>query len=54
MKPQPYKQGGMATIWLGKEKGTNRNCIIKTPAAAPISTTFTWISLCRRPATSNG
>ncbi len=31
MKPQPYKQGGMATIWLGKEKGTNRNCIIKTP-----------------------
>jgi serine/threonine protein kinase len=31
MKPQPYKQGGMATIWMGKEKGTNRNCIIKTP-----------------------
>ena len=31
MKPQPYKQGGMATIWLCKEKGTNRNCIIKTP-----------------------
>ena len=31
MKPQPYKQGGMATIWLGKEKGTNRNCIVKTP-----------------------
>jgi len=21
----------MATIWLGKEKGTNRNCIVKTP-----------------------
>jgi serine/threonine protein kinase len=31
LKPQPYKQGGMATIWLAKEKGTNRNCIIKTP-----------------------
>jgi serine/threonine protein kinase len=31
MKPHPYKQGGMATIWLGKEKGTNRTCIIKTP-----------------------
>ena len=31
MKPQPYKQGGMATIWMGKEKDTNRNCIIKTP-----------------------
>ena len=31
MKTPPYKQGGMATIWLGKEKGTNRNCIIKTP-----------------------
>lgn len=31
LKPQPHKQGGMATIWLAKEKGTNRNCIIKTP-----------------------
>jgi serine/threonine-protein kinase len=31
IKSQPYKQGGMATIWLAKERGTNRTCIIKTP-----------------------
>lgn len=31
IKSQPYRQGGMATIWLAREKGTNRNCIIKTP-----------------------
>jgi serine/threonine-protein kinase len=31
VKSQPYKQGGMATIWLAREKATNRNCVIKTP-----------------------
>ncbi len=28
---QPYKQGGMATIWLAKEHKTGKLCVIKTP-----------------------
>ena len=27
----PHKQGGMATIWFGRERKTGRPCIIKTP-----------------------
>lgn len=30
-KSPPYKQGGMATIWMAKERPTGRQCIIKTP-----------------------
>jgi len=31
VKSQAFKQGGMATIWLGVERKTSRPCIIKTP-----------------------
>jgi len=31
IQPQPYKQGGMATIWLASDRQTGRSCIIKTP-----------------------
>ena len=31
IKLPPYKQGGMATIWLATERKTGRACIIKTP-----------------------
>ena len=27
----PYKQGGMATIWYGRDRKTGKPCIIKTP-----------------------
>jgi serine/threonine protein kinase len=27
----PHKQGGMATVWFGRERKTGRACIIKTP-----------------------
>ena len=30
-KTPPFKQGGMATIWMAKERPTGRTCIIKTP-----------------------
>lgn len=30
-KSPPFKQGGMATIWMAKESPTGRQCIIKTP-----------------------
>ncbi|MBN1374616.1 MAG: serine/threonine protein kinase [Dehalococcoidia bacterium] len=30
-KSPPFKQGGMATIWMAKERPTGRQCIIKTP-----------------------
>ena len=28
---QPYKQGGMSTIWLAKDRTTGKPCVIKTP-----------------------
>jgi serine/threonine protein kinase len=31
IRTPPYKQGGMATIWLAVERKTGRQCIIKTP-----------------------
>ncbi len=31
VKPQPIKQGGMATIWLATQRRTGKMCIIKTP-----------------------
>jgi serine/threonine protein kinase len=27
----PFKQGGMATIWMAKERGSGKTCVIKTP-----------------------
>lgn len=30
-KSPPFKQGGMATIWMARERPTGRTCIIKTP-----------------------
>lgn len=30
-KSPPFKQGGMATVWMAKERGTGKPCIIKTP-----------------------
>ena len=30
-KSPPFKQGGMATIWMARERPTGRICIIKTP-----------------------
>ena len=30
-KSPPFKQGGMATIWMAKERPTGRICVIKTP-----------------------
>jgi eukaryotic-like serine/threonine-protein kinase len=31
LKLPPFKQGGMATIWLARERKTGKDCIIKTP-----------------------
>ena len=31
IKSQPFKQGGMATIWSATERKTGKPCIIKTP-----------------------
>ena len=31
VSPQPFKQGGMASIWLATERKTGRRCVIKTP-----------------------
>jgi len=31
LKSPPFKQGGMATIWMAKERPTGRVCVIKTP-----------------------
>lgn len=30
-KSPPFKQGGMATVWMAKERGSGKTCIIKTP-----------------------
>ncbi len=31
VNPQPFKQGGMAAIWLATERKTGLKCVIKTP-----------------------
>lgn len=31
LKSPPFKQGGMATIWMAKQRGSGKPCIIKTP-----------------------
>ena len=36
MRSPPFKQGGMATIWLAAERKTGKACIIKTPRRGTI------------------